>query len=494
MRPGYAELILSALRRRPERTAFRFTGDDGARHTWTYGETAERIERTAAALGRLGLAPGDGIALLCGPDPRAFTVMAAACLAGLRYTALHPLATADTDRTVLRDSASGCLVVDDTRFASRARPEGVGTVTLAELDSLAADTAPGSDDPRGAALYLFYTGGTTGEPKGVMLRDRSLLANAWACSTWAWPPDTHFLITTPMSHAAGLLVAPGLLRGASFELHPSFDPDRVVDAIEQDGVSATFVVPTMLYALLDHPRLTAADLSGLNWVLYGAAPADPARLAEAHRLLGPVLSQHYGQAEAPNALTVLDPAEHRDDPHVLASCGRPMPGVEIALLDPHGRPVPDGEPGELCVRGPLVMDGYWNKPEQTAAALEGGWLHTGDVARRDATGLVTIIDRLKDTVITGGFNVYPREVEDVLAVHPAVAACAVYGTPDARWGEAVTAAVVLRPGRHATPGELAEHVRARRGALWAPKRIHLVDALPLTALGKIDKKRLRKQP
>ncbi|MFJ1551860.1 AMP-binding protein [Streptomyces sp. NPDC088246] len=493
MRPGYADLILSALRRRPERTAFRFTGDDGTKHTWTYGETAERIERTAAAFGRLGLAPGDGLALLCGPNPQAFTVMAAACLAGLRYTALHPLATADTDRTILRDSASDYLIVDDTRFASRARPDGTKTITLAELDRLAADTPPGPDDPRGPALYLFYTGGTTGEPKGVMLRDRSLLANAWACSTWAWPPDTHFLITTPMSHAAGLLVAPGLLHGASFELHPSFDPDRVIDAIEHHGVSATFVVPTMLYALLDHPRLPAADLSGLNWVLYGAAPADPARLAQAYRLFGPVLSQHYGQAEAPNALTVLDPAEHRDDPTVLGSCGRPMPGVEITLRDPHGREVPAGEPGELCVRGPLVMDGYWNKPEQTAAALEGGWLHTGDVARRDDSGLITIIDRIKDTIITGGFNIYPREVEDTLATHPAVAVAAVYGTPDPHWGEAVTATVVLHAGQHATPAELMDHVRARKGTLWVPKQFHLVDALPLTALGKIDKKKLRNQ-
>ncbi|MFD0297268.1 AMP-binding protein [Streptomyces sp. NPDC127118] len=494
MTPGYADLILSALRRRPERTAFRFTGDDGTKHTWTYGETAERIERTAAAFGRLGLMPGNGLALLCGPNPQAFTVMAAACLAGLRYTALHPLATTDTDRTVLCDSASDYLVVDDTRFAARARPDGTKAITLAELDRIAADTHPGPNDPRGPALYLFYTGGTTGEPKGVMLRDRSLLANAWACSTWAWPPDTRFLITTPMSHAAGLLVAPGLLHGAGFELHPSFDPDRVIDAIEHDGVSATFVVPTMLYTLLDHPRLPAADLSGLNWVLYGAAPAAPARLAQAQRLLGPVLSQHYGQAEAPNALTVLDPAQHRDDPNVLGSCGRPMPGVEIALLDPHGRHVPAGEPGELCVRGPLVMDGYWNKPEQTAIALDGGWLHTGDVAREDDTGLITIIDRIKDTIITGGFNVYPREVEDALATHPAVAASAVYGTPDPHWGEAVTATVVLRPGQQATPADLTDHVRAHKGALWTPKLLHLADSLPLTALGKIDKKKLRNQP
>ncbi|MEE1792595.1 AMP-binding protein [Streptomyces sp. BE308] len=494
MRPGYADLILSALRRRPGHTAFRFTGGDGTKRTWTYGETAERIERTAAAFGRLGLMPGNGLALLCGPNPQAFTVMAAACLAGLRYTALHPLATADTDRTVLRDSASDYLVVDDIRFAARARPNGTKVITLAELDRLAADTPPGPNDPRGPALYLFYTGGTTGEPKGVMLGDRSLLANAWACSTWAWPPDTHFLITTPMSHAAGLLVAPGLLQGAGFELHPSFDPNHVIDAIERDGVSATFVVPTMLYALLDHPRLPAADLSGLNWVLYGAAPAAPSRLAQAHRLLGPVLSQHYGQAEAPNALTVLDPDQHCDDPHVLGSCGRPMPGVEIALLDPHGRHVPAGEPGELCVRGPLVMDGYWNKPEQTATALDRGWLHTGDVARQDDTGLITIIDRIKDTIITGGFNVYPREVEDALATHPAVAASAVYGTPDPHWGEAVAATVVLHPGRQATPADLMDHVRARKGALWAPKILHLADSLPLTALGKIDKKKLRNQP
>lgn len=300
--------------------------------------------------------PGNGLALLCGPNPQAFTVMAAACLAGLRYTALHPLATADTDRTVLRDSASDYLVVDDTRFAARARPDGTKAISLAELDRIAADTPPGPNDPRGPALYLFYTGGTTGEPKGVMLRDRSLLANAWACSTWAWPPDTRFLITTPMSHAAGLLVAPGLLHECGFELHPSFDPDRVIDAIEHDGVSATFVVPTMLYALLDHPRLPAADLSGLNWVLYGAAPAAPARLAQAHRLLGPVLSQHYGQAEAPNALTVLDPAQHRDDPNVLGSCGEADARRGDRPARP-ARPARTGRRARRAVRPRTARDG-----------------------------------------------------------------------------------------------------------------------------------------
>ncbi|GCD97899.1 AMP-binding protein [Embleya hyalina] len=492
---GYARLILSALRRRPDREAFRWT-EDGRSHTLTYGATAERIERIAAVLGRHGPAPERALALLTGPRPEAFTIMAAACLAGVRFTALHPLGSRENDAYVLRDSGADLLVVDDTRFADRAaaaRAAATRVVTLSELADLAEDidTTPAAGDRRGPADYLFYTGGTTGEPKGVVLGDRSLTANAWAGTTWAWPERTTFLVTTPMSHAAGLLIAPGLLRGATFVIHPGFDPDRVLDAVEHDGVNATFVVPTMLYTLLDHPRTPTADLSALAWILYGAAPTSPARLIQARQRFGPVLSQHYGQAEAPNALTVLDPDEHHDDPAVLVSCGRPVPGCEIRLLDHDGNPVPVGEPGEVCVRGPLVMDGYWNKPDQTRAALRDGWLHTGDIARADASGRLTIVDRIKDVVITGGFNVYPREVEDVLSDHPAVAHCAVYGEPDPHWGEAVVAAVVLHDGHDVSPDELADHVRRTKGGVWTPKHISVHETLPLTALGKVDKKALR---
>lgn len=168
-----------------------------------------------------------------------------------------------------------------------------------------------------------------------------------------------------------------------------------------------------------------------------------------------------------------------------------MPGVEVVLLDEQGNETATGVPGELCVRGPLVMDGYWNKPEQTAAALANGWLHTGDVARIDESGLISIVDRIKDTIISGGFNVYPREVEDSLGHHPAVAACAVFGVPDSQWGEAVTAAVVLKTGWSVTPDQLIAHVRSHKGPIWAPKEISILEALPLTALGKIDKKALR---
>lgn len=490
----YGDLILAGLAAHPERTAFRWM-EEGRPCTRTYRETAEEILRISSALKELPAAPTEAIALLTGPRPEAFTVMAAACHAGIRFAALHPLASRRDDEVVLRDSGTALLVVDDTnaRFEQRAlaAAPSVRVVPLTELLSLARRTEP-SSDPAAEATYLFYTGGTTGTPKGVILRDRSLTANAWASTTWPWPEHARFLLNTPMSHAAGLFVAPGLLRGAEFTIHEHFDVVEVLRAIEHEGINATFMVPTMLYALLDHVATTGATVRNLRWLLYGAAPTSESRIMEALTRFGPVLTQHYGQAEAPNALTMLDQAAHlSDDPAVLTGCGRPMPGVQLELLDPAGESVPAGVPGELCVRGPLVMDGYWNKPEETAKALAGGWLHTGDIAVRDELGHIHIVDRLKDMIITGGFNVYPREVEDVLSTHPRIAACSVWGEPDERWGEAVIAAVVLRPGAAIDPSDLVDHVRSVKGAVWAPKRIDVHERLPLTALGKVDKKSLR---
>ncbi|MBN9096520.1 MAG: AMP-binding protein [Pseudonocardia sp.] len=490
----YADLILAALDRRPDRAAFHWRGDSDPA-VWSYADVASHIRRLSTALSNLRLARSDGIALLAGPRPEAFMVMAAACHAGIRYTALHPMATHVDDAFVLRDSGSAVLVVDDSRFDERtnAARDAVRVVPLRRLNDLARDSAP-SANISADATYLFYTGGTTGEPKGVILRDRSLTANAWASSTWDWQHDTRFLITTPMSHAAGLLVAPGLLHGADFHIHDRFDPARVLHAIEHDGVNTTFLVPTMLYSLLDHPEIATADLSGLRWILYGAAPTAPSRIIEARERFGAVLTQHYGQAEAPNALTTLDKYAHCTDDHsVLSSCGRVMPGVTLTILDHDGNAVPPGMPGELCVRGPLVMDGYWNKPDETAAALAGGWLHTGDVATCDENGLISIVDRSKDMVITGGFNVYPREVETVLSAHPSVEQCAVYGEPDERWGEAVIAAVVTRAGREADADLLISHVRTAKGGVCTPKRIDFYERLPSTPLGKIDKKALRRR-
>jgi len=249
----------------------------------------------------------------------------------------------------------------------------------------------------------------------------------------------------------------------------------------------------MVYVLLDHPGIAQADLSSLELIIYGASPMSPARLVEAMKRFGPVFMQLYGQSEAPNCITALHKHEHDPEnrPERLASCGTPSGSSQVALLDDDGKEVRVGEVGEICVRGPLVMLGYWNKPEETEKAFRHGWLHTGDMARRDTDGFIYIVDRSKDLIITGGFNVFPREVEDVLTRHPAVAAAAVIGVPDEKWGEAVKAVVVLKAGETVAPEALIALVREHKGPVQAPKSVDFVDALPVTGLGKPDKKALR---
>jgi fatty-acyl-CoA synthase len=277
---------------------------------------------------------------------------------------------------------------------------------------------------------------------------------------------------------------------------PRFDPAEVLRTVEQQRITATMLVPTMLYALLDHPDSRTRDLSSLQTVYYGAAAINPVRLREAIDRFGPIFAQFYGQTEAPMAISYLARADH--DEARLTSCGRPSAFLRIALLDEHGTRVPAGAPGEICVAGPLLAAGYRNQPEATAEAFRDGWLRTGDVARADEDGFLHIVDRVKDMIVTGGFNVFPREVEDAVAAHPAVAQVGVVGVPDDTWGEAVTAIVVLRDGPprdDAAFDRLTEEIRAvvrdRKGPVHAPKRVIVADRLPLTPLGKPDKKALR---
>jgi fatty-acyl-CoA synthase len=340
---------------------------------------------------------------------------------------------------------------------------------------------------------IAYTGGTTGQPKGVVGTYRSgSTMTTIQMAEWQWPGETRFLCCTPLSHAGAAFFVPTLLRGGSLVVLPHFDPERVIDTIERHRITATMLVPTMIYVLLDHPKLATADLSSLEVLYYGAAVMSPSRLEEGIRRLGQIFFQFYGQAECPMTITVLGKEEHRiGDPARLATCGRPVPWLDVALLDDEGQPVADGDPGEICVRGPLVMKEYLNKPEQTAEAFRFGWLHTGDVARADDEGFLTIVDRKKDMIVTGGFNIFPRELEDVLSAHPAVAAAAVIGVPDEKWGEAVKAVVVRRPGGAVAEAELIALVKDRKGSIAAPKSVDFVDAIPLSPLGKPDKKALR---
>jgi fatty-acyl-CoA synthase len=250
----------------------------------------------------------------------------------------------------------------------------------------------------------------------------------------------------------------------------------------------------MLYVLMDSPRAQSADISSLETIFYGASAMSPTRLAEGIRKWGRIFFQFYGQTEAPMVLTHLKKAEHDlEKPERLASCGRPTPWVRLALLDDDNREVAPGEAGEICARGPLVMTGYHNLPGETADVFAGGWLHTGDIGRFDDDGFLYIIDRKKDMIVTGAFNVFPREVEDVIAAHPSVAQVAVIGVPSDTWGEAVKAIVVPRPGETVDLDEIVALVKQAKGSVQAPKSVDIVEAIPCSALGKPDKKALRQQ-
>jgi fatty-acyl-CoA synthase len=309
---------------------------------------------------------------------------------------------------------------------------------------------------------------------------------------WEWPNPPRVLACSPLSHAGSGVVLPALLKQGTILVHADFDPLKVMETIQEYRINCMMLVPSMIYALLDHPRFAEFDLSSLETVFYGASAISPARLKEAIERIGPVFFQFYGQAEAPMTITVLRKAEHDvNDLRRLASCGRPVPWVRVELLDSNQRPVPAGEPGEICVQGPLVMDGYRDNPELTAEALKGGWLHTGDVAVRDPDGFLRIVDRTKDMIVTGGFNVYPREIEDIIGEHPAVSQVAVIGVPHPKWGEAVKALVVARPGETAPAEDLIAMVAKRKGSFQAPKFVEVIDSIPQTAVGKPDKKALR---
>ncbi len=507
------DLLIDAIQRGGERVAF----IHGEQQT-SYREFGEQLSRMVQALTAHGLAKGDPVATLSTNRPEAFLVTAAAYLMGLRVTWLNPNSSEDDHVYMLRDSGVQWMLVDPPHYGGRAlalqaragkalRMAGLGP-WQGQLDMLAeaARFGPQRLVARASAddvCVLMYTGGTTGRPKGVVHTHRVHEAMVlMELAGWDWPAEPRFLATTPITHASGTIIMPVLLRSGTFIMQAGFEVGSFCRLVEQHRVNATFMVPTMIYVLLDSPLRREHDLSSLAMVIYGAAPMAPARLTEAIGVFGPVFMQIYGQSEAPMALTVLHAREHEPErqPQRLASCGTPMAGIQLRLLDEHGVEVAEGEVGEICARGPLVMAGYWNKPQETAAALRHGWLYTGDLARRDADGYLYIVDRSKDMIISGGFNVFPREVEDVLSQHPAVAAVGVVGVPDPKWGEAVHAMVVLRPGAEggeagtdALGAELMALVRLRKGAVQTPKHIAFVAELPVTTLGKIDKKAMREQ-
>jgi fatty-acyl-CoA synthase len=472
-------------------------------------EFRDVISRYIQAINGVGVARGTRVGLLSRNRPEVLFVNGALPFVEVCPVSLHPMGSVDDFAYIIEDAHIELLIFDPRYFQDMARELKQRLPTLKhllalgptevgqDLTALASGYAPAPLKPRHVEpediVRMGYSGGTTGKPKGIMSTARGrATATDILLKEWEWPKEIRQLICSPLSHGGGSVFIPTMIKRGSMVVLPGFEPTAVLEAIEKHRITCMLLVPTMIYALLDHPGLKEYDLSSLEIIYYGASSISPSRLKEGIEKLGPIFFQFYGQAEAPMSVSVMKRSEHDPkDLKRLASCGRPVPWVRVALLDDKCEPVPDGQPGEICVQGPLLMKGYLNKPEVTAEVFAGGWLHTGDVAVRDPDGFLRIVDRKKDMIVTGGFNVYPREVEDVLSSHPAVAAAAVIGVPHEKWGEAVKAIVVLRAGAEVSAAELIALVREKKGVVQAPKTVVFTDRIPVSGLGKPDKKVLR---
>ena len=497
---SYSALIVEALTRHRDRTAF-IQEDSRV----SYAEAADTTSRIRRVLEAKGSAKGSCVGALSGNSPDVWMVQAAICLSGAMYTGLHPLGSVDDHVQLCEDAEIDILIVHPkfaeigAQIAARAAnvkhlltlgPAGVGEDLLALCRNVLPEPLSRVNAEEEDIAWLQYTGGTTGRPKAAMISHRAMVQQVFSLTaSWRLPLDPRTLIATPITHAGVLPILPTLLRGGTVVLQAGFDAEQWLAAVAAHRINYVFTIPTVLYALLDHGGLDRFDLSSLETVVYGASPMSPSRIDEAQQAFGPTLLQGYGQTECVGMATSLLPSEH--DSANRTSCGRAVAGSLVDVLDEDGQPVPDGTVGELCVRSRAVMSGYWKRPAETAEVLRDGWLRTGDMAFRSDTGFFHIVDRKKDMVISGGFNVYPREIEDVLADDPSVSMAAVIGIPDPKWGEAVKAFVVPRPGATPDTDALIANVKQRKGPHYAPKSIEVVDALPLTKVGKVDKKVLR---
>ncbi|WP_313024356.1 class I adenylate-forming enzyme family protein [Pseudomonas lopnurensis] len=496
-----------AARERPEASACVFHGRRS-----TFAELRERVARLAAGLRLLGVRPEDRVAMLALNSDRYLEYLYACFWAGAVINPVNVRWSAAEIAYSLNDCTTGVLIVDDLFFPLveqlQALSPGLRHIVHCGEEAAASGLLtwhelldrPALEDCRRSGSDLaavLYTGGTTGAPKGVKLSHANLMSNALSALAAAPRPEVERVLhVAPLFHVGGLAaVFQTSLRGACHVLLSQFDTPEVLSTIEQERVGEIFLVPTMLRRLLDDPAFAAHDLSSLSNVLYGAAPINAELLGRALVALPTSqFMQVYGMTELAPVAAVLPASRHSAEGirrGRLASAGHPAPLCEIRIVDDQGRELPPGVTGEIVARGPGVMLGYWNKPEETTAALREGWLHTGDAGHLDSDGYLHVTDRIKDMIISGGENVYSSEVEQAILAHPEVQLCAVIGIPDKQWGEAVHALVVLRPGSALSVEQLLQHCRERIAGYKCPRRIELRDELPLSAAGKLLKYQLR---
>ena len=505
-----SQFLIRAAERYPAQPAW-----IDSRGTTTFRKAADRVGKLAHALLSLGGQPGARVGVLMPNCPEGLEAILAPIQAGMAAVPMNIRLHPDEHAYMLNDSGAFVLIagaefrphvslmrerlqtVEHFIFTG---PGGARDLCYESLLEGHASSGSGPAIEADDLAWIFYTSGTTGHPKGAMLTHRVLITMAEQFLLDIDPvvPSDVLLHAAPITHGSGLAMFHHLARGSAsaFPALRSFDPVGIFEAIERHRATTMFLVPTMINMLLGSAERRRYDLSSLKTVFYGGAPMYVEQLTEALRVFGPIFVQVFGQGEAPMTCTSLPKEEHLADgdpvrQRRLGSAGRATTAVQVRIVDEDDRAVPPDTMGEVVVRGDLVMKGYWNKPDATAETLRGGWLHTGDIGSLDPDGYLYITDRKKDMIISGGSNIYPREIEEVICRHPAVFEVSVIGVPDDKWGEAVKALVVARPGEPATEGEIIEHCKRHLASYKKPQSVEFLPGLPKNAYGKVLKRELR---
>jgi acyl-CoA synthetase (AMP-forming)/AMP-acid ligase II len=505
-------LLTKSARTFPQRLAIAY-----GNHEWTYQQANNRINQLANGLTRLGIKRGENVAILLHNCPEFLETLFACFKAGIGTVPinfrLHP-----KECSFIIDNSEAVAVVlgDDFRDSLYALKHEMPRVKymlcitdplkgMLKYEDLLKEQSPNFVDvdvERDDLAWLFYTSGTTGQPKGAMLTHHVLMMMTMNFFADMVPlgPDDVILHAAPLSHGSGLYCLPNVAKGAAnIILHvKTFGPKTVFETIQRRKVTNMFMAPAMIKRLVTSPEIDQYDLSSLKCIHYGGAPIYVEDLKAAVRKLGQVLVQLFGQAESPMTISYLRKEEHllegtQEEMKRLTSAGIPRTDVEVKIVDDKDHELPPGEMGEIVVRGEVVMKGYWRNPGATAETLRGGWLHTGDLGVMDERGYVYILDRAKDMIISGGENIYSREIEDVILKHPAIHEVAVIGVPDETWGEAIKAIVALKQGQKATQEEIINFCKEHMASFKKPKSVEFIGEIPKNPYGKVLKRELREK-